>query len=262
LNDGCLSWATKGFIKSLIKIFNNLLYNKTFPNPSKLWVRLQIIYSIDIQQALAFLGKSDKTPVVHVPVPRGSSELRSDKRATLKQLQDFQIKVVVEIQRLSVSGTSDPVIVARIQVLQKIKADIDQVIDRLQKRQLTPETVPIFATDLERSLPVLGRPDAPLPNLLKGQGLPGILASLFPGGLSAGPTQIASVPPSTSKLILFYGASQSLVFTLSLPRSRSTPIATTCPLNGSVSVTKARCLHLLSNNSPTSPGYTRTSPAR
>jgi hypothetical protein len=42
---------------------------------------------------------------------------------------------------------------------------------------------------LERSLPVLGRPDAPLPNLLKGQGLPGILASLFPGGLSAGDSE-------------------------------------------------------------------------
>jgi len=158
-------------------------------NAKKLAPNKVPIYSIDIQQALAFLGKSDKTPVVNVPVPRGSSELRSDKRATLKQLQDFQIKVVVEIQRLSVSGTSDPVIVARIQVLQKIKADIDQVIDRLQKRQLTPETVPIFATDLERSLPVLGRPDAPLPNLLKGQGLPGILASLFPGGLSAGDSE-------------------------------------------------------------------------
>jgi len=158
-------------------------------NAKKLAPNKVPIYSIDIQQALAFLGKSDKTPVVNVPVPRGSSELRSDKRATLKQLQDFQIKVVVEIQRLSVSGTSDPVIVARIQVLQKIKADIDQVIDRLQKRQITPDTVPIFATDLERSLPVLGRPDAPLPNLLKGQGLPGILASLFPGGLSAGDSE-------------------------------------------------------------------------
>ena len=158
-------------------------------NAKKLTADKVPIYSIDIQQALAFLGKSDETPAVNVPIPTGSSELRSDKRASLKQLQDFQIKVVVEIQRLSVSGTSDPVIVARIKVLQKIKADIDQVIDRLQKRQITPQTVPIFAVDLERALPVLGRATAPLPNLLKGQGLPGILASLFPGGLSAGDSE-------------------------------------------------------------------------
>jgi hypothetical protein len=147
------------------------------------------VYSIDIQQGLAFLGKTDKTSAVNVPVPTGSSELRSGKRASLRQLQDFQIKVVVEIQRLSASGTSDPVIVARIKVLQKIKADIDQVIDRLQRKQITPNTVPIFASDLERALPVLGKASAPLPNLLKGQGLPAVLASLFPGGLSAGDSE-------------------------------------------------------------------------
>jgi hypothetical protein len=147
------------------------------------------VYSIDIQQGLAFLGKTDKSTSVNVPVPKGSSELRSDKRASLKQLQDFQIKVVVEIQRLSASGTSDPVIVARIKVLQKIRADVDQVIDRLQKRMITPQTVPIFASDLERALPVLGKASAPLPTLLKGQGLPGILSSLFPGGLSAGDSE-------------------------------------------------------------------------
>ena len=111
------------------------------------------------------------------------------KRATLKQLQDFQIRVVVEIKRMEASGTSDPVIVGRLNTLNRIKTDVDQVIDQLQSKSLTPETVPIFASDIEKAFPLLARTDAPLPHILKKMNLPPAVANLFPGGLSPRDTE-------------------------------------------------------------------------
>jgi hypothetical protein len=146
------------------------------------------IYSVDIKQAGLFLGQPGaKSPIntgaPSKPIPK-TTTLTSDKPASLKQLQEFQVKVVVELQRLSASGTSDPVIKARTTVLQKIKTDIDQVIQKLQTGEITPETVPIMKADIERAFPILGNPTAPLPTLLKKADLPPQLSSLFPGGLS------------------------------------------------------------------------------
>jgi hypothetical protein len=116
----------------------------------------------------------------------------SGKRATLKQLQEFQTKVVVEITRLNASGTNDPVIVGRITTLNRIKDDVDQVIDQLQRGVITPKTVPIYSADIERALPLLGRANAPLPTLLKKTGLPPAVQNLFPGGLSPRDTEQAN----------------------------------------------------------------------
>lgn len=116
----------------------------------------------------------------------------SGKRATLIQLQEFQTKVVIEITRLNASGTTDPVIVGRITTLNRIKDDVDQVIDQLQRGVITPQTVPIDSTDIERALPLLGRANAPLPTILKKTGLPPAVQNLFPGGLSPRDTEQAN----------------------------------------------------------------------
>lgn len=112
-----------------------------------------------------------------------------DKRATLKQLQEFQIRIVVEIKRMEASGTSDPVIIGRLNTLNRIKNDVDQVIEQIQNGTLTPETVPIFATDIEKALPLLGKPNDPLPQVLKKANLPPAVANLFPGGMSPRDTE-------------------------------------------------------------------------
>ncbi len=113
-------------------------------------------------------------------------------RATLRELQEFQFKVVVEIARLEASGTSDPVIQGRLTTLNRIKDDVDQVITQLQNGSLTPETVPIFVSDIEIALPILGDPSDPLPQILNETGLPPAIASLFPGGMSPSDTEQAA----------------------------------------------------------------------
>jgi hypothetical protein len=120
-----------------------------------------------------------------------SGNFDTGRRATLKELQEFQVKIVVEITRLNASGTTDPVIVGRVMTLNRIKDDVDQVISQLQSGFLTANTVPIFAKDIERALPLLGKPSDPLPQLLKQNNLPPAVANLFPAGLSPRDTETA-----------------------------------------------------------------------
>ena len=114
------------------------------------------------------------------------------KRASLTELQDFQIRVVMEITRLGASGTSDPVLQARLNTLNAIKNDLDQVLEQLKSGAITPETVPIFSSDIQKALPVLGNPSDPLPQLLQKNNLPPAIANLFPGGMSPKNTEQAN----------------------------------------------------------------------
>jgi len=113
-------------------------------------------------------------------------------RATIRDLQTFQIKLVVELKRLEASGTSDPLTKARINSLTVIKKDLDDVISKIEKGFYKPDTVPIFKSDIQNSLPLLGNLNKPLPKLLNNYSLPPAIASLFPGGLSPKDNEQAS----------------------------------------------------------------------
>jgi len=109
---------------------------------------------------------------------------KSNKRATLKELQEFQIKLVVELQRLQASGTTDRITQGRVNTLNTIKNEIDDVISKIDKGLYTPNQIPIFKSDINKSLPILGNKNKPLPQIVKNLSLPPAIASLFPGGLS------------------------------------------------------------------------------
>jgi hypothetical protein len=140
------------------------------------------------------------TPTMSVPALFGATssptaegfESGNEPRASLKQLQEFQIKVVVEIQRLNASGTNDPVIQGRLNVLYRIKNEVDDVIAKIQNGFYTADTVPIFESDIEKALPVLGNTSAPVPQLLQKTGLPPAIASLLPGGGSPRDNEMAA----------------------------------------------------------------------
>ena len=88
------------------------------------------------------------------------------------------------MKRLGASGTSDPLTKSRISNLTIIKKDIDDVITKIEKGFYKKDTVPIFKSDIAKSLPLLGNLNKPLPQLLNTYKLPPAIASLFPGGLS------------------------------------------------------------------------------
>jgi len=146
----------------------------------------------DIQANLRYLQAMLRDLEVSGAVPKGASEGFEDlpadtpdgPPATMAQLTDFSQKVKAEIIRLSANGTNDPVLTARINTLTRIQSDVDQTIDDLKSGTLTPQTVPIYQSDIEKALPVLGSPTDPLPTILKQYNLPPAIANLFPGGLS------------------------------------------------------------------------------
>lgn len=126
----------------------------------------------------------DSSTVLGSPRLLQDSSMPIEKRATKTELQEFQTKVVIEITRLQASGTTDPVINARITTLNAIKDDVDDVLTKLKTGALTPNTVPIYSSDIEKALPLLGKPTDPLPQVLKKYNLPSAIQNLFPAGLS------------------------------------------------------------------------------
>jgi hypothetical protein len=154
-------------VKQLDDIQSNLNYLRAVLN--------DLVNSGAIQPTAPLAGSS---------AAEGFQDLATGPRATLKELQDFQIRVVVELKRLYATGTSDPVVQARINTLNRIKDDVDDVITKIQQNFYTPSTIPIFKSDIEKALPVLGKPTDPLPQILQKTNLPPAIASLFPAGLS------------------------------------------------------------------------------
>ena len=166
----------------------------------------------DIKSNLNYLRQTSRDLEASTSGVEGFSNnvITKPKRATLKELQAFQIKVVVELKRLGASGTSDPLVQGRINTLTNIKNELDDVIMKLETGEITPETVPIYQDDIVKSLPILGQPNKPLPTILNKFSLPPAIASLFPGGMSPRDseqaTQINSLAAGYMKN-LFEGAS-------------------------------------------------------
>jgi len=186
---------------------------KSAINDNTTWLQMIIKeFNLNLNPATTVdLQPKPQAPMPSSTLPAPTTQVEStEQRASLKELQDFQIKVVVEIQRLNASGTSDPVIQGRVNVLNRIKDEVDDVITKLQNGFYTPNTVPIYKSDIEKALPILGKPTSPLPEVLRKNNLPPAIASLFPGGLSPADTEQAAQITNVVKgymTNLFEGAS-------------------------------------------------------
>jgi hypothetical protein len=87
--------------------------------------------------------------------------------ASLSQLNDFSARIETAIQKLGQSGTTDPIIQARIGNLTKMKTDVDTVIQKLNSKALLPANVPIMESDVKNALPALGDVTKSLPNVIQ-----------------------------------------------------------------------------------------------
>jgi hypothetical protein len=138
--------------------------------------------------------------------------------ATEQQLQDFSGRVQGEVMRLSSSGTTDPVVTARIGNLTRMKNDVDGVLEKVQTGALLPLEVPILGADIDKALPVLSDPSQPLPQILRTLQLPAGLANMLPASMQN---------PQTGTLLQKYaqdfldGASASISFNVNYASPRS-----------------------------------------
>ena len=85
---------------------------------------------------------------------------------TPEQLNLLSLKLKAETTRLTASGTSDPVLQARVGIFTKISQTINDMIVRLENKSMDPSEIPIKVKDYETFLPTIGSSaDTPIGNL-------------------------------------------------------------------------------------------------
>jgi len=107
--------------------------------------------------------------------------------ASLSDLQEFTGRIQGEILRLSASGTTDPIMNARVNALTKMKSDVNTIIDQVEKGIMLEVEIPIMRSDIDKSLPILGKPSEPLPQIIKAAELPAGLANMLPSNIQKDP---------------------------------------------------------------------------
>ena len=107
--------------------------------------------------------------------------------ATMEDLQGFFSRISGEIIRLSASGTTDPVIKARVVALTQMKNNIQNIITQVDNGVLLRTEIPVMKKDIENAFPILGNPNEPLPQIIKTLGLPAGLSNILPPNIQKDP---------------------------------------------------------------------------
>ena len=139
----------------------------------------------------------------------------SGDHASLKDLEDFIVRLNCESVRLSSSGTSDPNMNARIVALADIKSSIQDIITQVKMDPTMEANIPISKAELEKALPVLGKPSDPLPQIIKEEKLSPGLANLLPANMANDPKVTKEVGSLVNKYFdtLMNGISFSVTYT-------------------------------------------------
>lgn len=107
--------------------------------------------------------------------------------ATLADITEFSQRIQVEIVRLSASGTTDPVVQARIASLTRLKSDVQNIIDKVHTGAILETEIPILKADVDRAFRALSKTNEPLPQIVKSLNLPEALQNLLPSNLRKDP---------------------------------------------------------------------------
>jgi hypothetical protein len=147
-----------------------------------------------------FFGFSN-IPGNPIPITRPTSRTLErppvGRRATVKDLVQFNTRVWAEMKRISASGSTNPVARGRAVQLEKIRSDINNILDKVKRKEMKEVDIPIMMSEIQRAYPILGDMTRPLPQLLANTGLPPELQNLLPPGVKPSGSQ-------SEKLILKY----------------------------------------------------------
>jgi hypothetical protein len=124
----------------------------------------------DIQGALTFLQRKVRlfqtSGVVNDSIEGFTGTSGSPKtNATKAELQLLQNKIYAAILTLSASGTTDPVVQARIKNLQAMYSETTDIISKLEKGNMKPDEVPYYSQDIKVIIPKLADPKSTLMDL-------------------------------------------------------------------------------------------------
>ena len=125
----------------------------------------------DIQEALSFLQRKVRLFQTSGVISDGNEGFEDMKvvkpktKATIVNLQTLQTKIYAAILTLSSSGTTNPVVQARIKRLQDMYSAVSDMINKLNKGIWKPEDVTVYKEDIEQILPNLVNPNSDLMNI-------------------------------------------------------------------------------------------------
>ena len=85
--------------------------------------------------------------------------------ATLQELVQLNQNIDITIARLGASGTTDPVVLARISSLQKVKQKVQDIINNVNSGVLSEQDIPISENSLSNFLKVSSNTSSPLPKI-------------------------------------------------------------------------------------------------
>ena len=110
--------------------------------------------------------------------PNGSGYSEDTEPITLTQLKLLSTAIGAEILRLQASGTTDPVINARVSIFTKINQTVSDLLTKIGNGSMTEKDIPIKKKDYNNFLPALGDSSAGIGGLLSSSGY-GSLSNLF-----------------------------------------------------------------------------------
>ncbi len=82
-----------------------------------------------------------------------------------------------------------------------MKTDVQEILTQVRSGALMSVEIPIMKKDIERALPILGKPSEPLPRLIKTLNLPAGLGNVLPSNVRKDPDTMREI----SKLVDKYG---------------------------------------------------------
>lgn len=135
----------------------------------------------DILNNLTFLQKKHRTltNAGSTASLEGFADMSSD-TISLAELKDTVIAIQAEMARLTASGTTDPVVTARVNTLTQMKNNVQSIVDKVTSGAMPESQIPILKTDKGKFLPLMSDPSKPLPKLIDQAKLPPSVANLFP----------------------------------------------------------------------------------
>ncbi len=202
-DSGIIARPTLAELKSLLTLVNSDIVRLNATNPTDKESKDFILNLNNIKDELkAVIDKVDRQDLAisDVPITKADYDtikgllgqtknalpdtILSSEKPTLNDLKDLLIKIQTEITRLSASGTTDSIINNRISKLTILKNEVQSIVDKVEKKTMSIESIPITKEDYDKFLPLLANPRSTLPDTLQSAGLPVSLSSLFPAYLS------------------------------------------------------------------------------
>jgi len=130
---------------------------------------------------------TDKKHIYYTFTYTKSSNSSEDREvATIDDLENFIKRITAEILKLNQSGTTDPVVDARMNALTNMQSSIQTIVNNVIVKTLSPENIPIMKSSIDKAFP-LGDMSKPLPMLIESYGLPKWLSALLPENVSNDP---------------------------------------------------------------------------